>query len=88
MATGKPALTLISQNRLLLSIKPWLRQKVTKCSTVSGLDNPVIDAAEQLGSAIMVVDFNADGVEDLIIGASADDSPGIDAGSVYFKLYP
>jgi hypothetical protein len=52
------------------------------------LDNPAIDAAEQLGCAIMVVDFNADGVEDLIIGASADDSPGIDAGSVYFKLYP
>jgi len=35
----------------------------------------------------MVLDFNNDGVEDLIIGASADDTPGIDAGSVYDRLY-
>jgi hypothetical protein len=56
-------------------------------SPVSGLDSPTIDAAEQLGSAIMVLDFNADGIEDLLIGASADDTPGIDAGSVYLKLY-
>ena len=56
-------------------------------ATVSGLDNPAIDAAEQLGSAITVLDFNNDGVEDLIIGASADDTPGANAGSVYFKLY-
>lgn len=54
---------------------------------VSGLDNPAIDAAEQPGSAIMVLDINADGIEDLFIGASADDTPGIGAGSVYFKLY-
>ena len=51
------------------------------------VSNPVIDSAEQLGSAIMVLDFNDDGVEDLIIGASADNFPGIDAGPVYFKLY-
>lgn len=33
------------------------------------------------------MDINADGIEDLITGASADDTPGIDAGSVYLKLY-
>ena len=56
-------------------------------SPISGFDNPAIDAAEYLSSAIMVLDINADGIEDLNIGASADDTPGIDAGSVYFKLY-
>ena len=56
-------------------------------ATVCGLDHPAIDAAEQLGSAITVLDFNDAGVEDLIIGASADDALGTDASSVYFKLY-
>ena len=60
---------------------------VSTPSPVSGLDGSTIDAAEQLGSAIMVLDFNADGIEDLFIGASADDTPGINAGSVYLKLY-
>jgi hypothetical protein len=38
-------------------------------------------------ATITVLDFNDDWVEDLIIGASADDAPGTDASSVYFKLY-
>ena len=56
-------------------------------TAVLGLDSPALDADEQLGSAIMVTDFNTDGIEDLIIGASADDTPGTNAGSVYIKLY-
>ena len=56
-------------------------------SPISGLDNPAMDAAEQPGYTVMVLDVNADGIEDLIIGASADDTAGIDAGSVHVKLY-
>lgn len=54
-------------------------------SVIAGLDPPAIDAGEFLGHAIVVLDINRDGTNDLLIGAPADDSPGTDSGSVYIK---
>ena len=53
----------------------------------STIDEPAGTNSVYFGSALAKAIYNNGSFQDLFIGASADDTPGIDAGSVYLKLY-
>lgn len=57
----------------------------TSTQSLNGLDG-VDSASENLGSGIAIFDFDQDGVNDLAIGAFADDDSGQNGGSVYLRI--